>query len=327
MAVKPSDRGPILKIKPEKHDLYEIAIDGLMYHIQGIVQMDEYIVLSTSANDKALILIHKDKIVDVKDLPQGYEHAGGLDALCFENSENNENEKVWMIVVPVYKGDQGAILRYVLSENENSMELKYYGKVELNTKAYAVGIAQKGDRVVIAAVIHNEGKDVRFFMCCNNEIQEKNKKFKVSFSSTDTKERWTPDNGYPNSISLISHPDGAIYFVGMYVVGEWGIGEDRVDIYELVEENNSHKIRRIGNAHVKCDDEKIDLPLPWWLPTSLPKSSLGPSFRWGGHTRIDGEILQVLAVGRNIVNNEVLYNKFYFTIDKNEDKSTNPSPN
>ena len=280
MAVKPSDSRPILKIKPEKHDLYEIAIDGLMYHIQGIVQMDEYIVLSTSANDKALILIHKDKIVDVKDLPQGYEHAGGLDALCFENSENNENEKVWMTVVPVYKGDQGAILRYVLSKNENSMKLEYYGEIKLNTKAYAAGIAQKGDSVVIAVVIHKEGTDVRFFMCSNNEIQIKNKPFQMLFDRADTKQ-WEPDNGYPNSISLINHPNGAIYFVGMYVVGVWGIGEDRVDIYELVEENNSHKIRRIGNAHVKCDDEKIDLSLPWWLPTSLPKSSLGPIISLG----------------------------------------------
>lgn len=73
-------------------------------HLQGIAQAGPYTVLSSSVATNELILAYnfgnEKKVVQVKSLPDQYEHAGGIDVLDVQNGENGENG--WMIVVPVY---------------------------------------------------------------------------------------------------------------------------------------------------------------------------------------------------------------------------------
>ena len=133
MAIDPIARGAIEKgaIKKDERDLSSLSIDGLMYHIQGIAEVgDEYIVLSTSANDKALILIHKKKIVHIEPLLEGYEHAGGIDVLATDNG--------WLIAVPAWAKDSdeaGAICFYFLSQGQGCQAtLQYKNAYRLQTE-------------------------------------------------------------------------------------------------------------------------------------------------------------------------------------------------
>lgn len=312
MAIDPNETGYILN-QDKKFDLSGISSVYKESHIQGIAQLGKkYIVLSTSKKKKELILAYdsgKKKILQVKDLPNEYEHAGGLGVLDVGNK--------WMIVVPVYKvdqdhGDKGAILRYFLSKKgQEQAKLKCCGKViDLSSKAYAAGIARNGNSVVIAVVVDGDGNKVQFWTCDDpNGLGNYNPLGDVwNARKVDDKKRqklgWKPDKKwgkYPNSISLIEHGE-QIYFVGMHN-GKWGIGKDWVDIYLVNQKAGNSWLIKVDNAHVKCNGAVID----------------GPSFRWGGNARIQNGILEVLAVERYfsispLGCNQIMYNKFCFNI-------------
>lgn len=278
-------------------------------HFQGIAQAgNEYIILSSSVNDKALLLAYNKKIVQVKCLPKEYDHAGGLDVLDVKNGENGENG--WMIAVPVYKvdqDDQGAILRYFLPDGKGTAARLTDRQeiISLPTKAYTAGIGRMNDdSVVIAVVIDKDGKQVQFLKCNAPDGQGTYNKLGVwNACKVNKKKRkklgWIDKywGGYPNSISLIDY-GGQIYFVGMHVTGQTGapvlshiwqflLGRSWVDIYSVILTNE----------------------IPRWLIKKFKQrvrrySPIGPSFRYGGNVRIlsNGKV-EVLAVGPKVHNN------------------------
>ena len=345
MAVKPSKIGHI-RNKKNKHGKYKHDLSAISNknhktwwhfwgskrgkHLQSIVLVgDEYTVLSSSVKDIALILVHKKKIVQVESFPKdkNYEHAGGLGVLDVKNGKNGENR--WMIVVPVFKGDQGAILRYFLSEGKgNKAQLTDRKEIiELPTKAYAAGIARNGNSVVMAVGIDKKGNKVQFWTCTNGKGWDKDwgvwDAIKAKKNGWIKKENgWIDENWarYPNSISLIEH-DGQIYFVGLN--GSM-LGEGRkewVDIYSVNQAKDADKKRliKVGKAQVTRD----------------AKERTDPSFRWGGSARMQkiqnrnaqkqDEVLEVLAVEYGVHNNcSIKYNKFCFKIDPNENNQLVP---
>ena len=349
MAIEPSEIGSILNDNyDDKRDLSGLSIDGLINHIQGIVQAgDKHTVLSSSAKGKELILAdnsnNSKRIVQVKSLSddcecQNYDHAGGIAAL--------EVEDKWMIAVPVWskfndsqEDHKSAIIFYSLQEaqeNGGQIELKYKDKFPIkNAKAYAVGIALKENKdVVMAVTIDNKGNNILF---ATSPVPDQNDQLNFSKlgecwdAKNADKTEWKPKKkwrGYPNSISLINH-NGQIYFVGMHNKKD-GMGEDWVDIYRTNLEKKiipEKWLVKVGNAHVKCDgaEIEIDLDLPFNIGKKIAKSFFGPSFRWGGSAWIknnnDMKILEVLAVERNFYNNKVKYNKFWFKIDDSSTKN------
>ena len=317
LSIKPSETGCIYNDK-NKFDLSDIKAvlwnRKFKNHLQGIAQLgSKYTVLSSSVNDKALILAYdsgnEKKVVQVKRLPDQYDHAGGLGVLDVKNGEDG-----WMIAVPVHKvdrgqGDKGAILRYFLPKGEgDEVGLPDPKKIiSLPTKAYAAGIVRTQDNgVVIAVVVDSDGNRVQFWKCKDSEGQGSYKKLAVWDESEVSKKkrkklRWIDEKwgGYPNSISLIEH-GGQIYFVGMHLDGvlkDIGIGKDWVDIYE-VNLDNSVQLKKKVKKQVKC--------------TPITGGEIdGPSFRWGGNARMQNEKLEVLAVGCNVHHNRLIeYNKF-----------------
>lgn len=311
LSIKPSEIGCIHN-DDQKFDLSDIkaVLWNRMFknHIQGIAQLGgEYTVLSSSVNDKALLLAYQKKIMQVKCLPKEYDHAGGLDALEVKNGENG-----WMIAVPVYKvgqdGDKGAILRYFLPDGKGDKARLTDCKeiISLPIKAYAAGIARNGNGVVIAVVIEDEGGKVQFWTCENLNGQGKyNKLSEWDKRQVPKNERedWEPDKkwgGYRNSISLINHGKHGkkICFVGLN--GQtWGMfGKDWVDIYsvDLYEHAVNKQLIKKDKKHVKCDGVgAFD----------------GPSFCWGGSARIDNKKVEILAVGCSVHDNRLIkYNKF-----------------
>lgn len=333
MAIEPSERGSILNDNyDDKHDLSSLSIDGLINHIQGIVQAgDKYTVLSSSAKGKELILAYNSekKIVQVKSLPENYEHAGGIDAL--------EVTGGWMIAVPVWSKDdvtdhKGAIIFYFLSqaqEERNQPELEYKGLQQIkNAKAYAVGIAPMGNNgVVMAVMIDKEGNKVLFSTCTvSNGLGGYSELGKVWKAKNANRDNWEPDKNwgsYPNSISLIEH-DGQIYFVGMHNTNSQGMGKDWIDLYRVnldEKADDNERLIKVDNAHVRCDDAEIKIDinlLPVVSEEKMAKSFLGPSFRWGGSAKMQNGILEVIAVERNFFNYQAKYNKFCFKIDPNQ---------
>ena len=314
LSIKPEE---IVCIKNNKNlDLSGIGIGKK--HIQGIAQLgNKYTVLSTSVDNKELLLAYQNGIEQVKSLPDQYKHAGGLGILDVKNDENGKNG--WIIVVPVYKvnqdqGDKGAILRYFFPKGEgDEVELPDPKKIiSLPTKAYAAGIVRTQDNgVVIAVVVDSDGNRVQFWKCEDSEGQGSYKKLAVWDESEVSKKkrkklRWIDEKwgGYPNSISLIEH-GGQIYFVGMHLDGvlkDIGIGKDWVDIYE-VNLDNSVQLKKKVKKQVKC--------------TPITGGEIdGPSFRWGGNARMQNQILEVLAVGYSVHGNDSIeYNKFCFNMN------------
>ena len=341
MAIEPSERGSILNDNyDDKYDLSGLSIDGLINHIQGVAQLgDKYTVLSSSAKGKELILAYNSenkKIVQVKSLPENYEHAGGIDAL--------EVKDGWMIAVPVWstdslQGHKSAIIFYFLPQAQgerNQPELEYKGLQKItNEKAYAVGIApMENNGVVMAVVIDDKGNKVLFATCTvPNGLGGYSELGKVWDEKNANKNGWKPDEnwgGYPNSISLINH-DEQIYFVGMHNTNNRGTGKDWVDLYRVNLKKNTddnERLVKVGNAHVKCDLAEIEIDidfLPIVSEEKMAKSFFGPSFRWGGNARIQSDttnttngILEVLALERNFFNNKAKYNKFCLKINPSE---------
>lgn len=333
MAIDPSESGRIFNFDLSDISIYSGTIKTEVKkindetHLQGIAQAGQYTVLSSSGKKMALILAHKKKIVQVESLPNDYEHAGGIAVLEPKNGENGKNR--WMIVVPVYKGDKGAILRYFLSEEQgNQARLQGPKKIKLlSKKAYAAGIARNGNSVVIAVVVDSDGNKVQFFKCDDSDGQGNYKplnNWDAEQAETngwiDEKNGWIDDNWarYPNSISLIGLEE-QIYFLGLNGPS-LGMGEDWVDLYSvnLCRDTDNKQLIKVGKAQVECDDADINAPWP------LAKI-IGPSFRWGGSARNNNRIVEVLAVGCYVHNNlSIEYNKFCFTIDTNKNNQLSP---
>ena len=279
-------------------------------HLQGIAQLgNRYTVLSSTIK---LLLAYKfgnkQKVVQVKSLLDQYEHVGGIDTLELNNK--------WMIVVPVWKGDKGAILRYYLPKGEGDQaQLQDCKKIiSLPTRAYAAGIVRmQNNGVVIAVVVDSDGNRVQFWKCKDSEGQGSYNKLDVWDESEVSKKkrkklRWIDEKwgGYPDSISLIKH-GGQIYFVGMHLDGVFkdiGIGEDWIDIYSVdlsPSTDNTKRLIKKFKKHVVCEAQSgvVD----------------DPSFRWGGSARIHNKKIEVLAVGYRAHDNRLIeYNKFKIDI-------------
>lgn len=275
-------------------------------HIQGIAQLgDQYIVLSSSVNQVALILACGDenekKVVSCEahpNSPNTYSHAGGIAAL-----EVNDG---YMILVPVYMDDnlnyQGAILHYFLPQRNGVQHLKYKDFLPITERVYAVGIAKRDDdSVVIAVGIDNNGNKVKFFKA-NSQCFANAQNWQGVYQELGI---WEPDDiwgGYPNSISLSSYGQD-IYFFGMWNSGrilKWrpAIGKDLVDIYSVnIEASNGPLLQKIKKFHAICSKD--------------------PSFRWGGNTRIQNKKVEILAVEKHIQKDTLArYDKFYLNIDQ-----------
>lgn len=297
-------------------------------HIQGITQMGKYTVLSSSDDDRALILAcgagNRKKVVFTQALPKGYKHAGGIDTInAYDALESTWR---WRIVVPVLSEDEdnSAILHYFLFQKNGVHKLELRRITELNgAKAYAVGIAKNGNSVVMAVVIDEDGKKVQF-LTCDGPNRDGNYQLlgdawdakKVSEKEREQKQ-WKPDPNwghYSNGISLINHGK-QIYFVGLngptkkiagVDIGA-GQGQDWVDIYNVDLETKDIKNRLIKkqNFHAICN---------------------APSFRWGGNARVQNGMVEILAVERNVHKNDfqrnfyVKYDKFCLDIDPREDQ-------
>lgn len=282
-------------------------------HIQGIAQLgDQYIVLSSSVNQVALILAYGDenekKVVSCKALPNSpntYSHAGGIAAL--------EVTDGYMILVPVYMDDnsnyQGSILHYFLPQGNGVQNLEYKDFLPITERVYAVGVAKRDDdSVVIAVGIDNKGNKVKFFKS-NAQCFANAQNWQGVYQELGI---WEPDDiwgGYPNSISLGSY-DQDIYFFGMWNSGyafKWrtGWGKDLVDIYSAnLRDPNRPQLCNIKNFHAIC--------------------SKAPSFRWGGNARIHNGRIEVLAVEKHVHRNSyVRYDKFCIEIN-NENEEGQP---
>ena len=302
-------------------------------HIQGITQVGEkYTILSSSEDTKELILASGDgdrkTAVRVYSLPGPgrYEHAGGIDTLKVNGG--------WMIVVPVWAKDtedRGAIILYFFPENFSDKNNKDPGLVCRHiqplkgVKAYAAGIAQKDNGVVIAvmidwvekegSLIDGDGKKVLFLQCDNlNGIGAYKNLGTWNADHVPISKRrelgWKPDTNwgcYPNSISLINHRD-KIYFVGLHG-SESGWGKDWVDIYsvDLGEKTDNKCLTKKQNFHAICNH---------------------PSFRWGGSAWIQNEKVEILAVERDVQDNYLVrYDKFCLNINPIDQQEINPTVN
>lgn len=308
-SIEPSETG---SIKNKKFDLSEIRAfllnRGFRNHLQGIAQAgNEHLVLSSSVNDKALLLAHNGKIVQVKCLPKEYDHAGGLGVLEIEGG--------WMIAVPVFRinqkrGIKGAILRYFLPEG-NGVRAQIQGPpteiISLPTKAYAAGIVRNGNSVVIAVVIDGDGNKIQFWACANPDGNCKYRNWCTWDKGQVPKNKrrdWRPNKkwgGYENSISLISCDDKT-FLVGLN--GQrWGIfGSDSVEIYRLnVDKDAGNKrLTKKSVEHVRCIGKVSGI-------------FDNPSFCWGGggSAQIQDCKLVVLAVGPSVHYNRLVeYSKF-----------------
>ena len=299
------------RLESETGHIVDIGNDWNMNggHIQGIAQAGKYTVLSS---DKALFLAHGasgypknlQKIVSVQTLPNKYEHAGGIDVL--------QNNNQWWIVVPVWSKEsheKSAILHYLLSlRNGNRVSLKKKGVLSINgARAYAVGIAQTSEEIVMAVVIDNEGNKVLFLKnepnLGDNGFYDKYQQLGDIWDARNTvgaRYEWKPDKNwgsYPNSISLIVYQE-QIYFVGMHNTLS-GKGHDWVDIYSVNRNKDAGDVQLIKkqNAHAICKH--------------------GPSFRWGGNAQIlRNKKIEILAVERNVQKDCLArYNKFHLDLN------------
>ncbi len=276
--------------------------DGAMVpHLQGIAHVGEYTVLSSSIKGAALIVAHgthsnKKIVYREKALPNGYKHPGGIGVLPPQSGQNSE----WMIFVPVFGEDGGAIIPYRLNypKNGKKVSLKcedsFITRLSRNAMAYAVGIARMEKHVIMAVVIDNNGNQVLFLECNNptglGTYQPLGNVWDVVEAD---KGQWQPDKkwgGYPDSISLIYH-DGWLYFVGMHgkvLLGNW------IDIYDVNLDNYvSERLIKKCNARAICQK--------------------GASFRWGGSARIipGNNKIEILAVESDFKKNGVVrYNTF-----------------
>lgn len=304
MAIKidPTETG---YIENKKFDLSDLKKTWKVWnwgkHLQSIAQAGPYTVLSSSVNEKALLLATKKEIVCIERLREGYEHAGGIDVL-------EVKYQGWWIVVPVWSKDsqnKSAILHYFLYKNN---KLRLLRITELTgVKAYAAGIARNGNNVVIAVMIDGAGNKVLFLKCDDYNGQGKYKLDNI-WNAKD------PDwGGYPNNISLINH-NGKIYFVGLDGQTMGKFGQDLIDIYSVNLNTGDHRkrLKKEQQFHAIC--------------------SGAPSFRWGGNAQIENGKVEILAVECNVQKNKdqtnsyVRYDKFELDINQTTDQLTLTPP-
>ena len=276
-------------------------------HIQGIAQAgEEYVILSSSKNEKGLILAHygggDKEVVNYEYIPKEYNHAGGIDVL--------ETEGGWRIIVPVFEAESSdddnsnsAILHYFLNKQDKYHDLTLRRITKLkDIKACAAGVTEikdNGERKVLISVVNDTGKVVKFLECQNPDKEGEGK-----YDSTDEwinadEEDW---RGYSNSISLINYKE-AVYFIGMHneqtrvermTSRNLGYGKDLIDIFKI-SKNTNWKREKVAEFHATCN---------------------APSFRWGGSAQVIKDKIEILAVERDIQQNNNDNNRSYVRYDK-----------
>lgn len=288
------------KIKGEKEYIEGLGKTDIYRteHFQGIAQAGPYTILSSDMKKHNIMVADRSlgkrlKYQKSYSLPDGYDHAGGIDVI----KDQNQNGK-WCIAVPAYgKNKTGAVFLYHLTHiSQPGLRFRVTRTLVpvvtiLEEKAYAAGIARiqlrDSFRVVLAVVCDPDGKKVEFFESVNSMLGPYQR-----IGVWNPTKNWA---GYPNSISLVSHQN-CLYLIGLkgvpprwlhwWIVSEitTGIGwlKNTADLYQVNIANGLVDLKKEAHWKFRC------------------KYSV--SFRWGGNARVvnnRGKI-DVLACERNL---------------------------